>query len=325
MKILKKIGKALLWTLVALLVLLLALPLWIGPAVKGVANSVVPGKVGADFRLNEFALNPYCGKLHVGAMTLANPPGFRKENCVELGAFDVKVDVSTVMSKKIRIENAELDGLLVVVASNGKNFRQIARNASGPEAPAEASPAVDVAADPAPETAASESPAGEETRVQIDRFVARNIVVKFGMIPVPVPTIELTGIGADRPEGASWTEVGLLVCASVMKSVGAISDFGRELLNSGADAAARTVDATADAAMNATTQTVHAATVAAAGAVEKTADAAARTIGATLGTATDAAGTTVDAAEKAVKGIAGEAIESIKGVKNLKLKNIFKR
>ena len=74
MKAIKVIGKILLWTLAVVVVLLLALPLWIGPVVKGVANSVVPGITGTDFHLGEFGLNPYTGTLHVGDMQLASRP-----------------------------------------------------------------------------------------------------------------------------------------------------------------------------------------------------------------------------------------------------------
>ena len=67
-KKLKLVGKILLWALAGVVVLLLALPLWIGPVVKCVANSVVPGITGTDFHLGEFGLNPYTGTLHVGDM-----------------------------------------------------------------------------------------------------------------------------------------------------------------------------------------------------------------------------------------------------------------
>ena len=82
-KKLKLVGKILLWALAGVVVLLLALPLWIGPVVKGVANTVVPGITGTDFHLGEFGLNPYTGTLHVGDMQLANPTNFSEKNAVD--------------------------------------------------------------------------------------------------------------------------------------------------------------------------------------------------------------------------------------------------
>ena len=56
MKAIKFILKAILWIAVIVVVALLALPLWIGPVAKGVANTVVPGITGTGFHLGEFGL-----------------------------------------------------------------------------------------------------------------------------------------------------------------------------------------------------------------------------------------------------------------------------
>ena len=58
MKVVKFLLKAILWIVVIVIVALLALPLWFGPVVKGVANSVVPGIVKTDFHLAHLSLNP---------------------------------------------------------------------------------------------------------------------------------------------------------------------------------------------------------------------------------------------------------------------------
>ena len=131
MKALKVIGKILLWTLVVVVVALLALPLWIGPVVKGVANSVVPGKTGTGFHLGEFGLNPYVGTLHVGDMQLENPKGFSEKNAVALDKFAADLAVTSLFGgKKYRVESIELDGLTIYSDTAGSNFRQIAAAAT---------------------------------------------------------------------------------------------------------------------------------------------------------------------------------------------------
>ncbi len=264
MKILKVIGKIFFWIFFFVALAAVTLPLWVGPVVTRVANAVVPEKVGTDFRLGEFALNPYGGTLHVGDLQMLNPPGFSRENCVELGTLDVEVQMSSVLSKKIRIKEIVLDGLLVAVTSNGGNFRQIARHASGSEtsgatdeqAPAQTESVTVSVEEPTTASPEPDPSADEEISVQIDRLVLRNLVVKIGMIPVPIPTIELTGIGADTEEGADWKEVWLAVSGAVMKSVGAIGDLGKSLLKSGTNAAekaaSQAIGATIDAAAEVT-------------------------------------------------------------------------
>ncbi len=297
MKILKKLMKVLAWTVVVVVALVLALPLWIGPVVKGVANSVVPSKTGAAFRLGEFGLNPYSGRLHVGDMNLANPPEFAKENCVELGALDVDVAMTTVLSKKIRIESVVLDGLTVAMTTGGGNFKRIARNAAGPEAETPSETA-EPAPEPSVESGAEAAPADEPRRVQIDRLELRNLKVKIGMLPIPIPTIVLEGIGADKEDGATWKDVWLAVSGAVMKAIGAIGDLGKGLADFGVKAASETLDAATDAAKVATGAATDAAK-AAAGMATDAATGAAKAAGAAAGAAVDAA----DSAVKTLKGL----------------------
>ena len=220
MKAIKVIGKILLWTLAVVVVLLLALPLWIGPVVKGVANSVVPGITGTDFHLGEFGLNPYTGTLHVGDMQLANPTNFSEKNAVDLKAFDVDFAMTSLFSgKKYRVEFVEVNG--IVVHSDfpkGDNFMQILENVTGgdvePEAEAkegEQQPDVEPEApksEGTAESAESEQVEEKESKgVQIDRITLKDVTIKYGL-PVKIPMdIELTGIGAESENGASFEEV----------------------------------------------------------------------------------------------------------------------
>ena len=87
MKAIKKLFKFLFWTLVVLVVFVLALPLWIGPVVTTAANKTVPGIVKTGFHLGRFSLNPYAGTFNFGDLQLANPDGFPQENCLEPQKF----------------------------------------------------------------------------------------------------------------------------------------------------------------------------------------------------------------------------------------------
>ena len=261
MKAIKVIGKILLWVLAIVVVLLLALPLWIGPVVKGVANAVVPGITGTDFHLGEFGLNPYTGTLHVGDMQLANPTNFSEKNAVDLKSFDADFAMASLLfGKKYRVEFVEVNGIFVHIdAPKADNFLQIAENAIGgkkePEAAGQEVEQPKTEAPKAEETsdvAKSEQTEEKESKgVQIDRITLKGVTVKYGL-PVTIPMdLELTGIGADSEYGAAFMDVWVAVKDKVMSAVtsvgGAIGDLGKDAANALKDAGGAAADAMKDA------------------------------------------------------------------------------
>ena len=262
-KKLKLVGKILLWALAGVVVLLLALPLWIGPVVKGVANTVVPGITGTDFHLGEFGLNPYTGTLHVGDMQLANPTNFSEKNAVDLKAFDVDFAMTSLFfGKKYRVEFVEVNGIFIHSDfPKGDNFMQILENATGGKKEPEAEtqeveqPKVEPEAPKAEETAKSAEPEQAEEKeskgVQIDRITLKDVTIKYGL-PVKIPMdIELTGIGAESEYGASFSEVWDDVFTKVKSALtavgGAIGDLGKGAAGAIKDAGGAAADALKDA------------------------------------------------------------------------------
>ena len=261
-KKLKLVGKILLWALAGVVVLLLALPLWIGPVVKGVANTVVPGITGTDFHLGEFGLNPYTGTLHVGDMQLANPTNFSEKNAVDLKAFDVDFAMTSLFfGKKYRVEFVEVNGIFIHSDfPKGDNFMQILENATGGKKEPEAEtqeveqPKVEPEAPKAEETAKSAEPEQAEEKeskgVQIDRITLKDVTIKYGL-PVKIPMdIELTGIGAESEYGASFSEVWDDVFTKVKSALtavgGAIGDLGKGAAGAIKDAGGAAADTLKD-------------------------------------------------------------------------------
>ena len=251
-KLLKAIVVIVLSIVVLTVVALLALPLWIGPVVKGVANVAVPQITGTGFNLGEFGLNPYVGTLHVGDMQLANPTNFSEKNAVSLDKFDADLAVTSLFSgKKVRIESVDLDGLVVYSDTTASNFRQIAANAAGePEEKSEAAKLAEENA-PAEEPKAEEAkPATEEhgKGLQIDRITIKNVTVKYGLVPLKIPVdIEINDIGKETEEGASIQEVIQLVWQKILAAAGAVGgslgDLGKGAVDLGAGAVGAALDA----------------------------------------------------------------------------------
>ena len=250
-------GKTLLWTAAVFVAALLILPLWIGPVVKGAANSIVPGIVKTDFTLGEFGFNPYTGKLHVGALRLANPTNYAAESCVELDTLDVKLAMTSIFSKKLRIEEILINGLRVSSTTGGGNFKQIARNVSGDDEETSAAKATageaqgDLACDAAPEVDEAGGPGCEKSGgVVIGRLVIDGLVVKIGVLPIAIPCLTFEGIGEESETGAGWDDIWQTVCSKVMSVGNALGEGAgkaMDALGSGVDAlgegAGKAVDA----------------------------------------------------------------------------------
>lgn len=253
----KKAMKFLLWTIVGIvafvLLLVLALPLWIGPVATGVANAVVPDITKTSFHLGTFKLNPYTGRLIVGDLQLGNPTNFKEKTAVDLAQLEVKVDVASLFGQKIRVELVDL-GALQVYADfpTADNFLQIAQNAQGEKtAEKEVTPSTN-----AVEVASTEAKPAKG--LQIDRLSIHDVSIKYGIVPIPF-ALTLTGLGADQENGMSPKEIYATVRDSVMKAVsgtaGALNDLSKSaasaLGNLGKDATGAATGAAADAAAKA--------------------------------------------------------------------------
>ncbi len=147
------------------MIMALSIPLWIGPVVKGVANSTVPDITGTGFRMDAFGLNPYTGRLHIGGVELQNPERFFVENRVaaqegeglldtmarhasnaasavgdavsssetnalSFTSIDVDLAMLSLLGDTIRIEEIEIKDLSIYGDLTFSNFREIAENAS---------------------------------------------------------------------------------------------------------------------------------------------------------------------------------------------------
>ena len=237
-KKLKLVGKILLWALAGVVVLLLALPLWIGPVARGVANTVVPCITGTGFHLGEFGFNPYTGTIHVGDMQLANPTNFSEKNAVDLKSFDADFAMTSLFSgKKYRVEFAEVNGVIVHIdVPKADNFLKIAENAMGGKEEAEK------------ETTEPEQTEEKPSKgVQIDRVTLKGVTIKYGL-PIDIPMgIELTGIGADSEYGAAFVDVWVAIRDKVLSAAnsvgGAFGDLGKGAASALKDAGGATADA----------------------------------------------------------------------------------
>lgn len=242
-KLLKFVGTFILLVVVFVLGLVLALPLWIGPAAKWAAGSIGPKFTGTPVHLGEFSLNPYTGRVAIGDLQVANPPEYSETNAVDLQSLKVNVAMTSVFSKKLRVEEVLLDGLRIHISPSGGNMRDIAKAAGGNSAAAEGGEKSS-GEDPAAEKKGGESGGG----VEIDRVELRNITVKYLGAPISVPTVTLEGIGADTDDGASWSDAWEAISGPVAKAAGIVTGAVGDAAGAAVDAAGAAAGAVKDGA-----------------------------------------------------------------------------
>jgi len=323
MKLIKKLLKFLMWTVVVLLAIVVAIPLWIGPVVKQVANRVVPSYTQTNFHLGDFGLG-YTGFFHTGDLQLENPKGYDQREAFTLGKLEVKVDPASLFTDVIHVERITIKDVFVsYVSRNGvNNFDQIKENCGVVKEPAaDKKPGADKkpAADKKPVTdkkpadakAAENRPA---KKVIIDRVEISGVLVHLWTVTLPVPSLTIKDIGkasGGMTVEAAWDEVS----ASVMKSVGAISGgldalnkYGVKLTADGLKSVNETTDKALKSA-NKAMESVNAVTGNATKSVSEATGKATKSVSEATGKATksvsEATGKAADAVNDGVKALKG--------------------
>ena len=225
----KKLLKILLVLLLLAVVAILMLPFWIKPVVTIPANIIAPRIVGTPFHLGDIGFNFYTGRLRVGDLQLSNPPnyGYSQREAFTLGSLEVEYETSPLFDKLLHIKAIRIKDVFVsYISSQGtNNIDHILANAGLSESEAEAPEAPDATETPEEEKlsyseqVAKDEAAGEqELRIIIDRIEISGVLVQFGALPVPVPTITITDVGT-ASGGISLEAAKNDISGAVMKQV----------------------------------------------------------------------------------------------------------
>lgn len=214
----KKALKILLWTIVGILalvlVLVLAVPLWLGPTVTAVANKVAPEYTGTPFTLDGVSINPYTGKYRVTKLNLGNPKGYSVPTAFSVSNVFVDVEMSSLFTDTIHIREITINDTYVSYVSNEgtNNFEWIGAHVQEKLGPKEEQE----------EIKEEIEEKGESKKVVIDKLTIAGTRVKLKIMPeMPIPTITLTDIGKEKG-GATWEDVGKAISDAVMKAISAI-------------------------------------------------------------------------------------------------------
>jgi len=304
-KLLKILGITILSIVALVLLLVLTLPLWLGPVVKPLANAAVPNITKTSFNLGHLSLNPYTGRFELGDMVLGNPAGYDEPTAVAVSNIVVDLAVTTACDKYVHIEEVTIDGVFVSLVKGGENnvdnMLQIQYNVAGGKDKYEEKQAkakAEAEAKPAEEAKpADEKDDADAKKIVIDVLTLNDIRVKYGMITIPVPSITLKDLGKES-DGLTAGELFEKIWEAIVNAALAVGDGAKALgglLKDGAgvlgDGAGKAMDAIG---------------------AGKAVDA----VGAGAGKAMDAVGAGAGKAVDAVSDGAGKAVNAIKGLFN---------
>ncbi len=221
------------------LLLVLALPLWIGPVVTTVANSVAPTFTGTDFKMESFSLNPYSGKLSVGGIKLSNPKGYDEPMAFSLESFSIELDTGSLFTDTIHVVDISIEKPFVSYvydAVGTNNFDRILASVNSKlgTSEAESAPVADEKEGKKEKKASSFN-----KKFIIDRLAINGTAVKYRMLKIPLPLPTLKDIGKESG-GATLEEIVQSVSDSIKKAFsglgGALGD-ATKLLETGASGA----------------------------------------------------------------------------------------
>ena len=215
--------------------------------VKTAVETVAPKITGTPVTLESVSISAFSGKGTLKGLVVGNPQGFTTDHAFALGTVSVDIDLPSLMSDKIIIEEIYIDAPEVTyeVGLSGSNIGEIQEN-------------VEIFAGAPSE---EEEDVGEGKKIQINHFVFKN--AKIGLsakllqgskLSVALPSVELNDIGKER-DGMSIGRAAQEVFTPLTNQITAVAKAGiasaGELATSGVDAARKAGGAVTDTAKGA--------------------------------------------------------------------------
>lgn len=173
--------------------------------VKNGVEALGPKVLGADVVLEEVNISIFSGKGQLKGTIIGNPEGFHTENAFKLGEVRVAVDIASILSDKIVIDEIVIDAPEITYETSGgkNNIEALLENINDFVGKSEGG------------AAESKGDASEESgkKVQINDLVISNAKVNMSAtlfkgkkLTLPLADIHLKDIGKDE-EGASTSDV----------------------------------------------------------------------------------------------------------------------
>jgi uncharacterized protein involved in outer membrane biogenesis len=208
----------------------------LGKFVKAAVEAAGPRVLGAPVTLGLATISPWTGRGTLRGLVIGNPQGFKTPNAVKVGAVEVTLRLSSLLTDMIVVDRVVVRDPEVVweMGSEGSNLTRLQRNA-------EASAAKLGGSSPAP--AAKPAKPGRSLLIRELEITGGKVGLAAtafgdGTLSAPLPPVRLTNLGG---EGRSPSEA----AAEAMRAVTSAAQRGASNIGS------KTLDAAASAARSA--------------------------------------------------------------------------
>ncbi len=267
-KFLRRILRIFAWFLAVLLIMLALLVIFRDTIIKNTVTGVGSWLTGVDIAMENFETSLTRGELKINNLKIANPAGYDKSHMFELSSFYVNIDLPSLFTDKIIVEEIDVNGMNLVAEfkRNGKfNAVEITENIQNKiPAPAEAdAKTVDKEAvaeednDNSGDTPSSAPEPAQKTvaihRIDVSNSSATVYDDRVG-IPVSVPlvysSIDLQLSASGEALVTQLHNLALQLqyaCSGVANAGELVVDTGKQLLDTTGDAGKKIINTTGDA------------------------------------------------------------------------------
>jgi hypothetical protein len=214
---------------VVILVLIVVLVMFLGNIIKAGIETAGPKIAGVPITVEKVRVNPLTGMVHVKALIIGNPEGFKTESLMELGEFKLDIALGSLLTDTIVIKRILIDAPEITYekALRSSNISTLLDNLA-PEKPKE-----DVADEPKDKKAPAKKVVIED--FQLNDAKAHVTITALGgkKMTLPLPSIKMQDIGKDTG-GTNIKEVISEVFGSisdaVVKAIASSGDFAGDAL-----------------------------------------------------------------------------------------------
>ena len=117
-KLLRRILRVTAWIFAVILLLLAILVVFRDTVIKNSITGVGSWLTGVEITLEDFETSLSEGDVKITNLKIANPKGYGKSHLVELGSFYLNIDLPSLLTDNIVIEEIDVNGLQLVAEFN---------------------------------------------------------------------------------------------------------------------------------------------------------------------------------------------------------------
>ena len=228
------------WSIVGITIVLLfiVIEFCLGATVKGTINNIAPSILGTEVKVDDVDIRPFSGKVYIEGFVVGAPEGF-KNDIFNLTKFNLDFNFWSIFSDTMVINDITIDSPVVAyelkgLSSNiGKLMEKFEKDQK--------------------EKKQDEKASGKKVIIKHFKFTGGKVKIASttlggAALPIPLPTIELNGIGEKSGGVTAIEATGEIICSIGKGVIVAVKDIALGAAGAVGDAAGATVDAVGDAA-----------------------------------------------------------------------------